>query len=99
MTDYDKHTQRSTISFDLRLPLSFVSVCARVFFFVATQPRSLVVMCHLAVQRCLFAYFMGVEISKVPHIDLPIHHLTELTPSPFGTSCRHVSEMEMMSHF
>lgn len=63
------------------------------------QPRSLVVVCHLAVQRCLFAYFMGIEVSKVPYIDLPMHHLTELIPSPFGTGCRHVSEKEMMHHF
>ncbi|CAM9747126.1 unnamed protein product [Ascophyllum nodosum] len=62
-------------------------------------PRSLVVVCHLAVQRCLFAYFMGVEVSKVPYIDLPMHQLTELVPSPFGTGCRHISEREMMQYF
>ncbi|CAM9240227.1 unnamed protein product [Ectocarpus sp. 12 AP-2014] len=63
------------------------------------QPRSLVVVCHLAVQRCLHAYFMGIEVSKVPYIDLPTHELTELIPSPFGTDCRHITQAEMMSHF
>eukprot|EP00903_Cladosiphon_okamuranus_P011667 g10973.t1 len=63
------------------------------------QPRSLVVVCHLAVQRCLHAYFMGIEVSKVPYIDLPMHQLTELIPSPFGTNCRHITQAEMVSHF
>lgn len=66
---------------------------------VLRQPRSLVVVCHLAVQRCLFAYFMGVAVSEVPYIDLPLHHLTELIPSPFGTGCKQISEGEMMHHF
>ena len=74
-------------------------MCCVRFLFSPAQPRSLVVVCHLAVQRCLFAYFMGVEVSKVPYIDLPMHHLTELTPTPLGTGCRHVSGKEMMHHF
>lgn len=57
------------------------------------------VVCHLAVQRCLHAYFMGIEVSKVPYIDLPMHQLTELIPSPFGTQCRHINMDEMMSTF
>lgn len=63
------------------------------------QQRSLVVVCSLAVQRCLYAYFMGIEVSEVPYIDLPQHQLTELIPSPFGTGYRHISETEMMHHF
>ncbi|CAM9359006.1 unnamed protein product, partial [Chrysoparadoxa australica] len=54
------------------------------------QPRSLVVVCHLAVQRCLYAYMMGIELEKVPHIDLPQHTVIELTPTPFGTKARQV---------
>ncbi|CAM9548283.1 unnamed protein product [Discosporangium mesarthrocarpum] len=63
------------------------------------QPRSLVVVCHLAVQRCLFAYYMGVPVKEVPFIDLPQHQLVELRPSPFSTDCRVITAQDMRQNF
>lgn len=37
------------------------------------QRRSVLVVCHLAVQRCLYGYFMGVPMTEIPYIDLPKH--------------------------
>lgn len=79
--------------------LSLSTFLAPPWFLDNSQQRSLVVVCSLAVQRCLYAYFMGIEVSEVPYIDLPQHQLTELIPSPFGTGYRHISETEMMHHF
>eukprot|EP01084_Bolivina_argentea_P174685 302576_1 len=61
------------------------------------QPLSLVVVCHLAVQRCLYAYFMGIPIKEVPYIELSQHTVVELTPTPFGTKCRQITEADMIA--
>ncbi len=42
------------------------------------QPLSLVVVCHLAVQRCLYAYFMGIPIKEVPFIEFSQVCITHL---------------------
>ncbi|CAM9570202.1 unnamed protein product [Choristocarpus tenellus] len=96
-------SQREAKKLDFRFPgvggESYLDVIQRVRPIIVElerQPRSLVVVCHLAVQRCLFAYFMGIPVQEVPYIDLPQHTMTELTPSPFGTGCRHISEKDMM---
>jgi len=50
------------------------------------QRRSVLVVSHLAVQRCLYGYFMGTAMSEIPYLDLPKHVVIELTPGPFGTT-------------
>jgi hypothetical protein len=47
------------------------------------QRRSVLVVCHLAVQRCLYSYFMGVPMSEVPYLDLP-KHVVSHTAEPLG---------------
>mmetsp|Transcript_19768 Transcript_19768/g.55740 ORF Transcript_19768/g.55740 Transcript_19768/m.55740 type:complete len:533 (+) Transcript_19768:49-1647(+) len=47
--------------------------------------RSILVISHLAVQRCIFAYFTGATMEELPYIDMDMHTLYELHPGPFGT--------------
>lgn len=98
----DVHAQREADKLDFRFPgeggESYMDVIQRVRPIIVElerQQRSLIVVCHLAVQRCLYAYFMGIPIKEVPHIDLPQHTLTELVPTPFGTTSRHIPEAVM----
>jgi len=49
------------------------------------QRRSMVVISHLAVQRCLYAYFSGCPIDEMPYLELDMHTVYELRPGPFGT--------------
>ncbi|KAG5185983.1 6-phosphofructo-2-kinase-domain-containing protein [Tribonema minus] len=98
----DIHAQREADKLDFRFPgeggESYMDVIQRVRPIIVElerQPRSLVVVCHLAVQRCLYAYFMGIPIKDVPHIELPQHCVAELVPTPFGTNARHITEAEM----
>ena len=49
------------------------------------QRRSVLVVSHLAVQRCLYAYFTGVPMEQIPYIKLPQHVVVELEP---GARCR-----------
>mmetsp|Transcript_97919 Transcript_97919/g.301901 ORF Transcript_97919/g.301901 Transcript_97919/m.301901 type:complete len:376 (-) Transcript_97919:53-1180(-) len=46
---------------------------------------SILVISHLAVQRCIFAYFTGTAMEELPYIDMDMHTLYELHPGPFGT--------------
>jgi len=48
------------------------------------QRRSVLVISHLAVQRCLFAYFTGCTMEEIPNMDMPMHEVVELQPGPFG---------------
>lgn len=44
------------------------------------QRHSVVVVCHVAVLRCIHAYFMGVPLQELPFSDLLPHRIYELEP-------------------
>lgn len=48
------------------------------------QRRSVVVICHLAILRCIYAYFMGTLPEEIPYLEFPKHRIIELSPGPFG---------------
>jgi len=50
--------------------------------------QSCIVISHLAVQRCIFAYFANTPMEEIPHLDMAIHTLYELCPSPHGTQVK-----------
>mmetsp|Transcript_104842 Transcript_104842/g.302481 ORF Transcript_104842/g.302481 Transcript_104842/m.302481 type:complete len:790 (+) Transcript_104842:726-3095(+) len=73
---------------------SYIDVIQRVkpiIIELERQRKSILVVSHLAVQRCLYAYFVGAEMEQVPYLDLPIHSVTELSIQPHGTTERHMS--------
>lgn len=37
------------------------------------QRRPVMVTCHLAVMRCIYAYFMGIPTTEIPYLSLPQH--------------------------
>lgn len=50
--------------------------------------QSCLIISHLAVQRCIFAYFASTPMEEIPHLDMAIHTLYELCPSPHGTQVK-----------
>ena len=48
------------------------------------QRNDVVVVCHLAVLRCIHAYFMGTPIQELPYGEFKKHTLYTLSPGPFG---------------
>lgn len=67
---------------------SFVDVIHRlgpVIIELERQHRSLLIVSHLAVQKCIYGYFMNTPLEEIPHLDLEMHTLYELTPGPHGT--------------
>mmetsp|Transcript_20357 Transcript_20357/g.62943 ORF Transcript_20357/g.62943 Transcript_20357/m.62943 type:complete len:623 (+) Transcript_20357:39-1907(+) len=55
------------------------------------QKRSVLIVSHLAVQRCLYAYFLGTPQDQIPYLQFPRGAVVELTPTPHGaTATTHV---------
>jgi broad specificity phosphatase PhoE len=48
------------------------------------QRRTVVVVCNLAVLRCIYAYFTGLTLDEIPYKPFKQHVLYELSPGPFG---------------
>lgn len=53
------------------------------------------VIAHQAVIRCLLAYFIDFEMSRVPHWEVPLHTVFRLTPRAY--SC-HSKRFKFESH-
>lgn len=67
---------------------SYVDVIHRlapVIIELERQRRSILIISHLAVQRCLFAYFANTPMQELPYLEMDMHTLYELQPSPHGT--------------
>ena len=48
------------------------------------QRRPTLVVAHQAVLRCLYGYFLGHPPDVVPHLDVPLHSVIQLTPIAYG---------------
>mmetsp|Transcript_17750 Transcript_17750/g.55597 ORF Transcript_17750/g.55597 Transcript_17750/m.55597 type:complete len:590 (+) Transcript_17750:1236-3005(+) len=66
---------------------SYVDVIARlrpILIELERQRRSVLLVSHLAVQRCLYAYFVGTPADQIPYIKLPHGAVLEINPAPHG---------------
>lgn len=52
------------------------------------QRRSILVISHLAVQRCLYAYFTGTPMEEIPYLNMDMHTVVELRPGAFDCQVR-----------
>jgi hypothetical protein len=89
---YCRASYRCLFSSPLIRPLSSLSLRARIshLTFDTTlpvltcypdlSPQSVLVVCHLAVLRCIFAYFMGTKLEEVPFQAFQRHVIYELKP-------------------
>ena len=68
---------------------SYLDVIARlrpILIELERQTRSVLLVSHLAVQRCLYSYFTGTDVEAIPYLPLPSGAVIELTPTPHGTT-------------
>ncbi|GAB5033052.1 bifunctional 6-phosphofructo-2-kinase fructose-bisphosphate 2-phosphatase [Nannochloropsis oceanica] len=97
----DVYNARETDKLNYRYPgagESYTDVMQRVrpvIIELERQRQSVVVISHLAVQRCLYAYFMGIPPADLPYLQLPHHTVYELEPGPFGCRERRISLFEL----
>lgn len=62
------------------------------------QRRSVLVVSHLAVIRCIYAYFSGSKPEEIPHLPIKMHEVIELEPGPFGCRLRVVDPSTEVVH-
>eukprot|EP00850_Spirogloea_muscicola_P020597 SM000221S06935 [mRNA] locus=s221:68947:74861:+ [translate_table: standard] len=62
------------------------------------QRSPVVVIAHQAVLRALYAYFMDKPLKEVPHIEMPLHTIIELTTGVSGVQEKRFKLMESADH-
>uniref|UniRef100_A0A7S3K309 6-phosphofructo-2-kinase domain-containing protein n=1 Tax=Aureoumbra lagunensis TaxID=44058 RepID=A0A7S3K309_9STRA len=70
---------------------SYVDVIARlrpILIELERQRKSVLIVSHLAVQRCLYAYFLGTPPEQIPYLQIPTASVVELSPSPHGATAK-----------
>ncbi|GAA5830259.1 hypothetical protein JCM3766R1_002843 [Sporobolomyces carnicolor] len=48
------------------------------------RQENILVVCHQAVLRCLYAYFHNLPQEDLPYIKIPLHTVIKLTPKAYG---------------
>ncbi|KAI5480950.1 6-phosphofructo-2-kinase / fructose-2,6-bisphosphatase [Pseudohyphozyma bogoriensis] len=48
------------------------------------RQQNILVVCHQAVLRCLYAYFHNLSQDELPYIKIPLHTIIKLTPRAYG---------------
>mmetsp|Transcript_10929 Transcript_10929/g.44285 ORF Transcript_10929/g.44285 Transcript_10929/m.44285 type:complete len:786 (+) Transcript_10929:224-2581(+) len=73
---------------------SYVDVIARlrpILIELERQRKSVLIVSHLAVLRCLYAYFLATPAEQIPYLQIPSGAVVELNPAPHGaTATTHV---------
>jgi len=49
------------------------------------RSENVLIVCHQAVLRCIYAYFMDAPQDSSPWMDVPLHTLIQLIPRAYGT--------------
>jgi len=47
--------------------------------------RPLLIICHRAVLRCLYAYLTNTDKAEMPLLDIPLHTVFKISPNAYGT--------------
>ena len=48
------------------------------------RERAVLIIAHQAVLRALYGYLAERKMEEVPHLDIPLHTVIELTPRAYG---------------
>lgn len=64
--------------------LDVVDRLESVIFELEHARKPVLVIGHQAVLRCLYAYFLDLPMETTPHLQVPLHTLIKLTPTPYG---------------
>lgn len=62
------------------------------------QRAPVVVVAHQAVLRALYAYFMDKPLREIPHIEMPLHTIIELTAGVSGITEKRFQLMDSTPH-
>ncbi|WAQ86446.1 hypothetical protein PtA15_7A172 [Puccinia triticina] len=48
------------------------------------RQENILIVCHQAVLRCLYAYFQNFNQDELPYLKIPLHTVIKLTPKAYG---------------
>ena len=48
------------------------------------RQTNILIVCHQAVLRCMYAYFHNLPQDELPYIKIPLHTVIKLTPKAYG---------------
>eukprot|EP01119_Soliformovum_irregulare_P018755 TRINITY_DN5808_c0_g1_i1.p1 TRINITY_DN5808_c0_g1~~TRINITY_DN5808_c0_g1_i1.p1 ORF type:complete len:342 (-),score=93.52 TRINITY_DN5808_c0_g1_i1:71-1096(-) len=66
---------------------SYVDVIQRlepVLFELERQRTPILIVAHQAILRCLYAYFLDIDLTEIPYVPFQMHTVYELTPRAYG---------------
>ena len=66
--------------------------CRSIILECERQRQDLLLVTHLAVQRIIYAYFMGTPLEEAPHLELPEHAVIVLSPGPYECKCEIIEQ-------
>ena len=62
------------------------------------QRAPVVVVAHQAILRALYAYFMDKPLEQIPHMEVPLHTVIELTTGVSGVMEKRFRLMDPLTH-
>ena len=66
---------------------SYLDVIGRLeplIFWIERQKSPIIIFGHQAILRCISGYFFGIEIERIPYIDVPLHTIVKMTPETYS---------------
>ena len=72
---------------------SYIDLIERLKDFVyniENNDKIVIIIGHQAILRIIYGYLMGININEIPHINMPLHTLIELTPDTYNFSEKYI---------
>lgn len=73
---------------------SYIDLIERLKDFVyniENNDNDIIIIGHQAILRIIYGYLMNINIDEIPHIDMPLHTLIELTPNTYNFSKKYIN--------
>lgn len=55
------------------------------------RQENVLIVCHQAVLRCIYAYYHNISQDELPYINIPLHEVIKFTPKPYHTHEERIS--------
>ena len=53
-------------------------------YWIERQKYPIIIFAHQAILRCISSYFFGVDINKIPYIEIPLHTIIKMIPETYS---------------
>jgi broad specificity phosphatase PhoE len=53
-------------------------------YWIERQKDPIILFGHQAILRCISAYFFGIELNKIPYLEVPLNTIIKLTPETYS---------------